>query len=165
MLRKNLNLVIVFVLLVLQGTLSPGRVSGAPAGGTVVAWGCGDGYDSGQCTVPEGLSDVTAIAAGGWHIESHSLALKSDGTVVAWGSNSYGETTVPAGLNGVTAISAGVYHNLALKSDGTVVAWAFNGDGAATVPGGLTGVNPRSRTRERCIGRSQRPHSRRWPAP
>jgi hypothetical protein len=149
MLREKLNLVIVFVLLVLQGTLSLGRVQAAPTSsvaplaatsGTVVAWGCSSGYDSGQCTVPEGLSDVTAIAAGGWHIESHSLALKSDGTVVAWGSNSYGETTVPAGLNGVTAISAGVYHNLALKSDGTVVAWGFNGDGAATVPGGLTGV-------------------------
>ncbi len=163
MLRKSLNLLIVLVLLTSLTAVKPSRVSAqgqaaegdiefAPvsttgnlpptvdAGGTVVAWGCGSGYDSGQCAVPAGLSDVTAIAAGGWHIESHSLALKSDGTVVAWGSNSYGETTVPAGLNNVTAISAGVYHNLALKSDGTVVGWGFNGDGAATVPGGLTGV-------------------------
>ena len=34
----------------------------------------------GQATVPAGLSGVTAIAAGGFH----SLALKSDGTVVGW---------------------------------------------------------------------------------
>ena len=62
-------------------------------------------------------SFVTAIAAG----YGDSLALKSDGTVYAWGYNNYGETNVPAGLNGVTAIACGDYHDLALKSDGTVV--------------------------------------------
>ena len=34
-----------------------------------------------------GLSDVIAITAG----PNHSLALKSDGTVWAWGDNSWGE--------------------------------------------------------------------------
>jgi len=43
-----------------------------------------------------------AAAAGG-----HNLALKSDGTVVAWGDNSSGEATVPSGLSGVVAIAAG----------------------------------------------------------
>jgi trimeric autotransporter adhesin len=37
----------------------------------------------------------------------HSLALKSDGTVVAWGNNSMGQCNVPAGLSGVVAITAG----------------------------------------------------------
>ena len=64
----------------------------------------------------------TNIAAG----SSHSLALKSDGTVVAWGKNFYGQAIVPAGLSGVTAIAAGGDHSLALKSDGTVVAWGAN---------------------------------------
>ena len=50
------------------------------------------------------------------------MALKGDGTVVAWevGTNNTGiypydgQSLVPAGLTGVTAISAGVAHTLAL---------------------------------------------------
>ena len=57
-----------------------------------------------------GLSGVTAIAGGGYH----TVALKSDGTVVAWGYNYYGQTSVPAGLSGVTAIAAGYSHTVAL---------------------------------------------------
>ena len=60
----------------------------------------------------------TKIAAG----ENYSLALKSDGTVVAWGFNEFGQSMVPGGLNGVVAIAAGNLQNLALKADGTVVA-------------------------------------------
>ena len=56
----------------------PITITAETVGGRVVAWGS-DSY--GQSTVPDGLSDVTAIAAG----NAHSLALKSDGTVVAWG--------------------------------------------------------------------------------
>jgi hypothetical protein len=78
--------------------------------GSVVAWGCGISF--GQCGVPGGLSDVTAIAAA-W---SHSLALKGDGTVVAWGCNpgNYGQCSVPSGLCAVSAIAAGRVHSLAL---------------------------------------------------
>jgi hypothetical protein len=61
------------------------------------------------------------------------VALKSDGTVVAWGDNTFGQTTVPGGLFGVTAIAAGSYHTLALKSDGTVVAWGNDEYGQSTV--------------------------------
>ncbi len=111
--------------------------------GTVVAWGCGTTYpvtnttytyarDFGQCTVPSGLSNVTTIAAGPFH----TLALKSDGTVAAWGcgypfrdaSSNYQtyyteQCNVPAGLSNVVDIAAGNWHSLALKADGTVVAW------------------------------------------
>jgi hypothetical protein len=65
--------------------------------------------------IPAGLSNVTAIAAGGLH----SLALKSDGTVVGWGDDSYGQVTPPAGLSNVTAIAAGFGHSLALQCTAT----------------------------------------------
>jgi hypothetical protein len=83
------------------------------AAGTVVAWGCqGANADFGQCSVPGGLTGVTAIAAG-W---TSSLALKGDGTVVAWGCGgpSWGQCSVPTRLSGVTAIAAGGAHSLAL---------------------------------------------------
>ena len=64
--------------------------------------------------MPAGLSGVVAIAAG----ENYTVALKQDGTVVAWGHNGYGQTRVPAGLRGVVAIAAGTYHTVALKQDG-----------------------------------------------
>jgi hypothetical protein len=101
-----------------------------------VAWGgCG-----GACAVPSNLSGVTAIAAG----SDFSLALKDDGSVVAWGCGfNYGECSIPTGLSGVTAIVAGHFHSLALKSDGTVVAWGCGGGfdyGQCSVPNGLSGV-------------------------
>ncbi len=68
------------------------------------------------------------------------MALKSDGTVVAWGDDTYGQTDVPAGLAGVVALAGGAYHSLALKSDGTVVAWGDDTYGQTDVPAGLAGV-------------------------
>ncbi len=65
-----------------------------------------------------------AISAGG-----HSLALEPDGTLWAWGDNSYGQlgdgTTVgknrPVRIgSGYVAISAGATHSLALKTDSTL---------------------------------------------
>jgi alpha-tubulin suppressor-like RCC1 family protein len=56
---------------------------------------------------------VTAIEGGRYH----SLALKANGTVVAWGDDTFGETDVPVGLSNVTAIATGAIHNLALKAN------------------------------------------------
>ena len=53
---------------------------------------------------------MTAIAAG----VDHSLALRGDGTIVAWGDNTYGQTGVPGGLSGVSAIAAGGRHSMAI---------------------------------------------------
>ena len=77
-----------------------------------------------------------AIAGG----DRHSLALKSDGTVAAWGNNGNGQTSIPAGLSNVVAIAGGYYHSLALKSDGTVAAWGDNGYGQTNAPVGLSNV-------------------------
>ena len=102
----------------------------------VIAWGS---HGSGQISVPKGLTPAIAVAAGGFHM----VALKANGSVVAWGSNynyDYGQTRVPAGLNDAVAIAAGAYHTVALKKDGSVVAWGLNDDGQTRVPAGLSGV-------------------------
>ena len=122
--------------------------------GTVLAWGVnasgqlgvGDIVRRLTPTLVSGLgfgSGVVAIDAGA----AHSLALKSDGTVLAWGLNATGQlgdgTTIqrttpvqvkdpadPTGfLAGVKAIAAGSAHSLALKSDDTVLAWGSNASG------------------------------------
>ncbi len=87
---------------------------------------------------------VVALSSGYWH----SLALCSDGTVAAWGTNYLGQlgdnsttsSVVPVLVNAangvsalhgktVVAVAAGGYHSLALCSDGTVTAWGGNSDG------------------------------------
>lgn len=71
---------------------------------------------------------------------THSLALKNDGTVWAWGNNSVSQLADPVattralpamvqGISGVTALAAGDNHSVALRSDGTVWAWGYNGNG------------------------------------
>src|SRR5262249_55210236 len=114
------------------------------------AWGdnsfgqLGDGTHSQRSTPtqvlgPNGsgnLLKVVGVAAG----QYHSLAVKRDGTVWAWGgdvsgqlgNNSTASHTSPvqvALLTGVAAVAAGQYHSLALKSDGTVWAWGKNDSG------------------------------------
>ncbi len=118
------------------------------ADGSVWTWGAndvgqlGDGSVTGQYqgrAVPQavpGLTRIVAIAAGG----SHTLALRSDGTLWAWGSNYSGQlgdgTTTDrakpvqvAGFNNVVTIAAGENHSVAVTSDGTVWAWGVNYDG------------------------------------
>src|SRR5262249_39487308 len=74
--------------------------------------------------VPPGLSNVVAIAAGYYH----SVAVKSDGTVVAWGDNSQSQCSTPVGLAAV-AVAGGGAHSVALRSNGAVIAWGANSNG------------------------------------
>jgi len=135
--------------------------------GTVWAWGwndlgqLGDGTKGVDRSLPvpvSGLTGVVGVAAG----TAHSLAVKSNGTLWAWGGNFYGQlgdgtttdrlTPVPVqGLTGVMGVATGNSHVLAVKSDGTLWAWGYNGygqlgDGTTTdslTPkpvSGLTGV-------------------------
>jgi alpha-tubulin suppressor-like RCC1 family protein len=112
--------------------------------GKVWAWGRNDegqlgvnpqsAYQRLDPMTVDGLSGMTAVACG----EEHSLALKSDGTVWAWGVNEYGQLGdgtknshyTPAkvsGLTNVIDVAAGRFHSLALKTDGTVWGWGYNG--------------------------------------
>jgi len=81
-----------------------------------------------------GQNTYVKIAAGA----VHSLALKTDGTLWAWGFNAYGQlgdgTQVDKNIpvligSDYATIAAGSIHTLALKTDGTLWAWGFNGDG------------------------------------
>ena len=65
---------------------------------------------------------------------SHSLGLLEDGSVLAWGNNTYGQTTVPKTDKKFIAISAGCFHSLGLLEDGSVLAWGNNTYGQTTVP-------------------------------
>jgi alpha-tubulin suppressor-like RCC1 family protein len=81
-------------------------------------------------------NEAVQISAG----RNHSMAIKDDGSVWAWGYNKYGQlgdgsTTdkscpiqVP-GLTHISMIAAGDSHSLAMKDDGSVWAWGRNGSG------------------------------------
>lgn len=93
--------------------------------------------------VPAGLSNVVSIAAGA----CHTLALKADGTVTAWGAggtnaglNDDGQSIVPVGLSNVVVVAGGYLYSVALQSAGTVVAWGDDAYGETDVPDRLTGV-------------------------
>lgn len=84
-------------------------------------------------------SGVVAVAAG----PHHSIAVRSDGTVWAWGSNAVGlfgsdigdangTIDVPrqvAGVDDAVDVATGVYHSMFLASDGTVWTLGSNSNG------------------------------------
>lgn len=107
------------------------------ADSTVAEWGLASCAGSGPyTTMPPGLSNVVAIAAG----DRHTLVLKADETCVSWGwmTVGTGQAYVPDGLSNVVAIAAGFDISGALKSDGSVVAWGYPSYGGTAAPGGLT---------------------------
>ena len=76
---------------------------------------------------------MVAVAAG----VQYSLALRRDGTVIAWGHALTDLSGVRAGLNDAVAISAGPSFALALKSTGRTVGWGDNSWGQINVPADL----------------------------
>jgi alpha-tubulin suppressor-like RCC1 family protein len=115
--------------------------------GTVWVWGgnatgqLGNGNRPTISIVPEmltGLTGITDIAAG----TGHSLALQSDGSILAWGENSSGQlgtgdfvdSSVPVPVTGVAGIrfvdiAAGENFSMALSEWGTVYTWGENESG------------------------------------
>ncbi len=116
------------------------------ADGTLWAWGdnssgqVGDSTSGNQrsAATQENLhaTNWTAVAAG----DGHTVAVRSDGTLWAWGRNNAGQLgdgtftirTVPTQIGSATtwiAVAAGGDHTLALRSDGTLWAWGDNNFG------------------------------------
>ncbi len=94
----------IWVVAVMAIVVGAGRQARAEV--DVVSWGL-QTYDQGDLREP-----YLQVAAG----EFHTVALKNNGTLVAWGFNGSGQCNVPSGLTGVTQVAAGDYHTVALTT-------------------------------------------------
>jgi len=81
-------------------------------------------------------SDWLSVSAG----SSHTLAIREDGSLWAWGNNADGRTGLGintgttnnptrVGTDSWVAVSAGNSHTLAIRSDGSLWAWGSNANG------------------------------------
>jgi|CZKV01.1.fsa_nt_gi alpha-tubulin suppressor-like RCC1 family protein len=156
--RKSILIVLVIPLFQLQlysNGLPAGQVVGWGSNGSGEAVGvpASDLYSVGTVAIGgHDLTDVVAISAG----LSHSLALKSNGTVVGWGNNMSGravgtESESPFRTNGLVEIGGQVLSNvvaiaacqysLALKRDGRISVWGHDPSGRPIImPSGLSNV-------------------------
>jgi len=86
---------------------------------SVITWGPQYPANAGKTNIPPDLTNVVAISASGYP----SLALRSDGTAVAWGES---RSNGPA-LPNVIGIDGGYNHIMVLQYDGTLVARGYYG--------------------------------------
>ena len=111
-------------------------------GGKLYAWGHNGSGQVGNNNLRDVqspvlvLADVLSMSAG----ERFSLAVKTDGTVWGWGSNSHGQLglgdtvdrlipTAVSGISNAVAVAAGGRHSLILLADGSVLAFGDNAFG------------------------------------
>ncbi len=114
-------------------------------------------------SIPGGAADIIAFAPSAIHV----VALKGDGTVLAWGANALGgvgdgtfttrlSPVQVSGLgagSGVTAVATGLSHSVAAKADNSVWAWGSNNNsnlgnpsvvGPSNVPVPVSNLGPGS---------------------
>lgn len=120
--------------------------------GTLWAWGYNNKgqlglQDTANRSSPVQVGALTnwfSVAAGGYNGQYNTLAIKTDGTLWAWGYNNHGQLGVATNAGTVTGVSSPVQvgaltnwvkvvtngdHTLAIKTDGTLWAWGYNGQG------------------------------------
>ncbi len=155
------GLVTVLVMVSQAGSLNP--VDSISAGGyhtlalkesgTLWAWGnnyygeLGTGNSGGVSKeFTEGIDSKVPVQVGtdnNWYFTAagirHSLAIKEDGSLWAWGWNKYGQLglgdtgdrdiPVKVSTHSWSSVYGGGYHSLAIREDGTLWAWGRNEDG------------------------------------
>jgi len=115
-------------------------VASPPGGYRFVSWTgdvgtIGNVRAASTTIIMNGNYRITAVFTANFMVsagERHTVGLKSDGTVVAVGSNDYGQCNV-GNWTGIVQVAAGGYHTVGLKSNGTVVAAGYNANGQCNV--------------------------------
>lgn len=102
--------------------LVPGLVLAGP-GGSILTWGR-------QTRPTSGPLPFIDIAAGRYH----SVGVRADGVLFAWGDNTYQQCNLPADRGGVTEVVGAAWHSLGLRSDGSIVTWGNRLAGEINVP-------------------------------
>lgn len=92
---------------------------------------------SGNFSAVADISNAIAVAGCNSAGTENNLAIRSDGTLAAWGN---GAPAIPSGMTGIKAIAVGLKHCVAVRTDGSVVAWGDNTFGQIGVPAGLNNV-------------------------
>jgi alpha-tubulin suppressor-like RCC1 family protein len=113
--------------------------------GRLWAWGRNEGgqlglnsiFDEANTPTQVGIDSTWKSISAGGH---HTIALKTNGTLWAWGSSFYGQLGLGHNDNiGIVtqvgtdttwkSIATGSYHSMALKTDGTLWTWGSGGNG------------------------------------
>jgi hypothetical protein len=107
--------------------------AGPASAQSIVMWHCNGGTHP-DCNVPPPNQDFTAVAVGNYH----TMGLKPDGSIVAWGLCDVEQCSVPPPNSGFLKISAGDSHSLGLRPGGVLEVWGSNeqGQGGVPVPNG-----------------------------
>ena len=92
-----------------------------PAPAPIVIW---TSSHNSVTDIPAPNTNYTSVAAGLWH----GLAIRSNGSIEAWGVCLSGECNVPSPNTGFLGVATGEAGTVAVKSDGSVVSWGDSFD-------------------------------------
>jgi alpha-tubulin suppressor-like RCC1 family protein len=129
------------------GAAAFGHTAAIKTDGTLWTWGFGTNGRLGNAAITDRSTPVTTFAGGtNWKQvsagDSHTSAIKTDGTLWTWGSGTNGRlgnavttgnistpvTTFAGGTNW-KQVSSGSSHTSAIKTDGTLWTWGNGGQG------------------------------------
>jgi hypothetical protein len=85
---------------------------------------------------PANASNLVAITSS----PGYYLALRDNGTPVAWGGQQFQAPPIPVWATNLVGIAPGGSHALGLRADGTVIAWGSNAYGVTNIPATLNNV-------------------------